>query len=62
MIMADTAAHAKWMKENTVVITFRLQKSTDADILAFLNGKAKQTVVKAALREYMEKHREVEND
>ena len=28
--MADTAAHSAWMKENTVVISIRLQKNTDS--------------------------------
>ncbi len=46
-----------WQKENTVVITMRLQKSTDAGILEFLSGKTKQTIIKAALREYMENHK-----
>ncbi len=35
----------------------RLQKSTDAGILEFLSGKTKQTIIKAALREYMENHK-----
>lgn len=47
-----------WEKENTVVISIKLQRSTDADILRYLNGKSKQTMIKLALREYMEKHPE----
>ena len=47
-----------WQKENTVVITMRLQKSTDEDLLSYLEGKSKQTVIKAALREYIENHKE----
>ena len=42
------------------MITMRLQKSTDADILRFLEGKQKQTIIKLALREYMENHSEEE--
>lgn len=45
-----------WQKENTVVITMRLQKSTDADLLAYLEGKSKQTVIKLALRDYIKNH------
>ncbi len=45
-----------WEKENTAVISMKLQKSTDADILRYLDGESKQTVIKAALREYMENH------
>lgn len=47
-----------WQKENTVVLTMRLQKSTDSDILSYLKGKQKQTIIKAALREYMANHKE----
>ena len=54
--MADSNAHREWMKENTVVFSIRLQKKTDADILNFLQGQQRQTVIKAALREYMERH------
>ena len=48
----------KWEQANTVVISIKLQKSTDADILAYLSDKPKQTHIKAALREYMERHAE----
>ena len=56
--MAETEAYKKWSREKTVMITMRLQKSTDADILDFLEGKAKQTVIKAALREYIKNYKE----
>jgi len=46
----------KWEQANTVVISIKLQKSTDADILAYLSDKPKQTHIKAALREYMNNH------
>lgn len=55
---AQKRATAKWQKENTVVVTMRLQKSTDADILELLDGKSKQTIIKEALREYIANHRE----
>ena len=54
----ESEAHKRWVKENTVFVGVRLQKSTDADILAFLEGKANQTVIKAALREYIKNHPE----
>lgn len=56
--MAETEAYKRWAKEKTVIISMRLQKSTDADILAFLEGKQKQTVIKEALREYIANHKE----
>lgn len=49
-----SSAEAAWKKENTVMISIRLQKGTDADILKFLEGKQKQTVIKQALRLMME--------
>ena len=57
-MVAQSNAYKEWAKEKTVMITMRLQRSTDADILRYLNGKSKQTIIKLALREYMEKHPE----
>lgn len=56
--MADTQAHATWMKENTVKLSLRFQKSTDSDIIEFLDGRPKQATIKAALREYIENHKD----
>jgi hypothetical protein len=55
--MAITEKRREWLKENTVFIGLRLQKSTDAAILDYLEGKAKQTVIKAALKEYIDNHK-----
>ena len=54
--------NAEWDKKNTVMTSVKLVRSTDADILQFLEGKQKQTVIKAALREYMKNHKEETND
>lgn len=43
-------SHKKWMKENSVMINARLLKSTDADILEYLEGKNKQAEIKKGLR------------
>jgi len=56
MSMSESEARKKWQKENTVFIGIKLQKSTDADILRFLEGKQNQTTIKAALREYIHNH------
>lgn len=56
MNMAESEAHKRWVKENTVFVGVRLQKNTDADILRFLENKQNQTTIKAALREYMANH------
>ena len=56
--MALTEARKQWDKDNTVFIGIKLQRSTDADIIAFLDGKTKQTIIKEALREYIAAHTE----
>ena len=56
--MAQTEAYKNWAKENTVMISLRFQKSTDADIIAYLEDKPKQTIIKEALREYIAAHTE----
>ena len=48
--MPHTEAHKEWLKKNTVMLSFRLQRSTDADILEYLSDKKTQTEVKRALR------------
>ena len=42
--------HTEWQKENTVIFSIRLFKSTDADILAALDGKQKATEIKRLAR------------
>lgn len=56
--MPESEAKRKWQKENTVFIGVKLQKSTDKDILDFLENKPNQTTIKIALRYYMENHKE----
>lgn len=48
--MPDSEAKKNWMKENTIHFTIRLNKKTDADILAALEGKARQTEIKHLIR------------
>lgn len=52
-MVAQSSAYKAWAKEKTVVLSMRLQRSTDADILEFLEGKQKQTEIKKALRYYI---------
>ena len=54
--MPDSTAKKEWMKANTTMVTVKMTNKGDADLLRYLNGKAKATVIKAALREYMEHH------
>lgn len=55
--MMESEARKKWLQENTVFIGMRLQKSTDADILQYLEGKQNQTEIKKALRLLIETER-----
>lgn len=48
----------EWNKENTLQYTVKLQKSTDSDIIAYLDGKVRQTETKKALRLLIEKESE----
>ena len=52
-IQKRNARQQIWDKENTVHVSVKLQKATDADIIAFLDGKSKQTVIKESLRRMM---------
>ena len=51
-----------WNKENTVFIGIRLQKSTDNDIITYLQGKTKQAIIKKALRLLIKTESEAENN
>lgn len=60
--MMESEARKKWLKENTVFIGIRLQKSTDADILQYLEGKQNQTEIKKALRLLIETERNMKGE
>lgn len=42
--------HNKWQKENSIIFSIRLFKTTDADIIAALDGKQKATELKRLVR------------
>ena len=53
MVMDKKKKNARqqiWDKENTVFIGIKLQKSTDSDIIEYLQDKSKQTTFKKAIR------------
>ena len=52
----ESEAKKRWMQNNTTMISVKMIKKSDADILEYLQGEAKATIIKAALREYMERH------
>ena len=63
MKMSDSEAKKKWVKENTVMVSFKLfkaigQNQNDQDILDYFEGKTRSEIIKAALREYIENHKE----
>ena len=58
---AQKRANEKYDKENTKVITMKLNKNTDADILDWLESKGKkQTYLKALIRADIEKNKDAE--
>ena len=57
----DSEAKKAWVRENVVFVGVKLfrpinGKRNDGDIIDFLAGKVKGEIVKAALREYIERH------
>lgn len=48
--MPDSEAKRRWTAENTTLISLKLNNHTDADILAALDGKARQTEIKRLIR------------
>lgn len=53
--MSDTQAKRDWDAANTTTITLKLNNRTDADILAALAGKARQTEIKRLIRETLKR-------
>lgn len=49
--MSDLESKRQWDAKNTTLISLKLNNRTDADILAALEGKAKQTEIKRLVRQ-----------
>ena len=60
MKMPDAPSKIRWDRENTFTITIKFQKKSDQDCIDFLEGKNKRDTICAALRYYMEHHKEGE--
>lgn len=56
--MPESEAKKKWMKENTTVITVKFMHNTEKELLDYLKAGKPATILKAALREYMENHKD----
>ena len=54
--MADSEAQKNWMRENTVLITAKLNRRTDADIVAAIEGStgSRASRIKELLRKGIE--------
>jgi len=57
----QSKAKTEWIKNNTIIMSIKLMKRTDADLIEYLDkmlshGVPKGTVFKSALREYMERN------
>lgn len=48
----------KWEKENVIRYSIKLMKSTDSDIIEYMEDKPKQTTIKKALRLLIKSERE----
>lgn len=55
--MPDSDWKKNWDKENIVFCTTKFFKSSDADILEYLEGKSRATEIKRALRLLIETER-----
>lgn len=51
--MPDSEAKKAWMQNNSTKITIKFMNKGDNDILTFLEGQPKATVIKRALRMLM---------
>jgi len=56
--MPESEKKKAWMAANTVQATAKLNRNTDADIIEYFGNKIPASVIKAALREYIENHKE----
>lgn len=56
MMSPQLPSKTEWDKMNTVMVTMKLNKNKDADILAWLDTvESKQGSIKEAIRAYMNK-------
>lgn len=53
--MPDSKAKRAWAAQNTTFIGLKLNNNSDTDILAALEGKARQTEIKRLIRLGLEK-------
>ena len=61
--MPDSEAKKKWMAENSIVFSVKFMRTTEADMMEYMEKRLKEGVDKGplskkALREYMKNHLE----
>ena len=56
--MSDSEAKKAWARDNMMLVGLKLHRKYDADLVEYLTPLAdkKQATIKAALREYIERH------
>jgi hypothetical protein len=54
--MPDSEAKKQWMQKNTVLVSARFNRNTDADIFSYFGDVITAGDVKKAVREYIENH------
>lgn len=59
--MPDSEKKKKWMSENSIVFSVKFMRTTEADMIEYMEkhmkkGVAKGTLIKQALRDYMKNH------
>ena len=56
--MPDSPAKKKWDAANTRIFSIKLFRKTDNDVIEYLENRNKRDTLCAAIREYMENHKE----
>ena len=61
--MPDSAAKKAWIKENSIMVSIKLMKRTESDIIEYFEaqkalGNDRSTLIKKAIREYIAAHSE----
>lgn len=59
--MSTGKTHTEWDKKNTVMLSLKFTKSTDADIIDYLNRHGKQPEIKRLIRKAIEEEKQEEN-
>lgn len=54
--MPESEAKKAWMRANTTVITVKFNHNTEQEMLDFLRAGKPATIIKTALKEYMQNH------